>query len=207
MNRIVLARHASTYSSSSGRLLGWLDEDLSRQGRREARRLSRVLASELHIEPPCSRIVVTSDLLRASRTASVIARQISCEVHTLVALRERDFGEWSGWKISDLRREQPEVIDRFVRDPLSVDPASSEPMIAFRERVLSAWRLVVALAGRYNYIITVTHDGFMRLLLRELGFKECTTLPLYAIRPGARFQLWGRSPLSRWSLHSYKLTL
>lgn len=119
---LILARHASTEASEARRLLGALDEPLSKRGTQEAADLAHAIAARLDRAGLASADgrVLTSPLTRAVQTASVIAKALGWRMDVRDDFRERDFGTWAGRSIDELSRSAPIVAAQFVTDPLSV---------------------------------------------------------------------------------------
>lgn len=101
---LVLARHASTEASEARRLLGALDEPLSKRGTQEAADLSHAIAARVDRTGLASAYgrVLTSPLTRAVQTASVIAKALGWRMEMRDDFRERDFGTWAGNSIDEL---------------------------------------------------------------------------------------------------------
>src|SRR3954452_9365064 len=92
--RLVLVRHGQSTYNAQQRLQGQADPPLSDAGREEARRLAAVL-------PPFER-VVTSDLVRASETASLLGYPDAARD---ARWREIALGEWQGRSLSGFEDE------------------------------------------------------------------------------------------------------
>src|SRR3712207_4565787 len=92
--RLVLVRHGQSTYNAQQRLQGQADPPLSDTGRDEARALSSVL--------PAFEQVVTSDLVRASETASLLGYP-SAEQDP--RWREIALGEWQGRSLREFPDE------------------------------------------------------------------------------------------------------
>ena len=151
---------------------GWSDALLSEVGEAQAVRAGRALASA-GVKPG---LVGCSDLLRARRTAELLAGETGYEDPLLVdpELREQDLGNWNGLNRTEIKQRWPsELAERDLGEIGDVPGGETGP--AFAERCLGALaRLSVALfeageeAGE-EVAIAVTHGGVMIALERALG--------------------------------------
>lgn len=94
MHRLWLVRHGETASNASGQFQGHLDVPLNDRGRAQATALASVLA-----DVPFD-LVMTSDLLRAAETATLVVAGRH-EIETTIALREMHYGILQGVQYSD----------------------------------------------------------------------------------------------------------
>lgn len=198
---LILARHASTEASEARRLLGALDEPLSKRGTQEAADLAHAIAARLDRAGLASADgrVLTSPLTRAVQTASVIAKALGWRMDVRDDFRERDFGTWAGRSIDELTRSAPIVAAQFVKDPLSVNPDGAESMAEFQHRVFHCWAHVSETLRRNESIIVVTHDGPIRAILWSIGFYGVAAVPLYAI-PACSYTLLRRMSSLAWTV-------
>jgi broad specificity phosphatase PhoE len=151
---ILLARHGETDWNLERRVQGHSDTPLNETGRAQALALAQTLeGGELEA-------VYSSDLVRASDTARVIADRLGLDVTVLPELRERHFGTWEGMT-------DEEIFNRFpaAKSGSWGDGETKEEM---RERVLAALHRIADEhpGGR---VLVVTHGGPMRALLVECG--------------------------------------
>lgn len=90
MSVLLLARHGETDWTRDKRWQGHADPPLNERGREQARALAETLAN-VQLEA-----IYSSDLRRASETAALVAQRRDIEVRLDSALRENDFGNWTG---------------------------------------------------------------------------------------------------------------
>src|SRR5687768_13103713 len=92
MIRLLLVRHGESTWNAQSRWQGQADPPLSPLGERQAEEAAERLAQTASITE-----IWTSDLVRARRTAELIATQLGVpDVREEPRLRERDVGSWSG---------------------------------------------------------------------------------------------------------------
>ncbi len=156
--RILLIRHAETaqpeilHGSES-------DVDLSPRGERQAEALARVLVPE---RPDG---IVSSNMLRARKTAAAISRATALPVRIEPALRERAVGVLSGQPKSVGKIHLwPETVQAWLAGDTSYTTEGAESIDAVRARVLPAWQaLAEEFAGRK--LVVVAHGMMSRMLL------------------------------------------
>lgn len=99
MITLYLARHGETVDNARQVMQGQTQGELNAEGQRQAEELAKKLAAE-HFD-----VIMSSDLRRAKQTAEILARQYGLDVVTTPLLRERDWGDFTGRFIPDLRGE------------------------------------------------------------------------------------------------------
>lgn len=175
MTRVLVVRHGQSTWNAEHRWAGGGDPPLSELGRGEAR------AAAAELGPRAVWAVVTSDLLRASQTAEIIAQELGLPSPKLdCRLRERGAGEWTGLTSQEIEIRSPGQLEAW-RSGRIVDPHGSESWDAFRARVLTALNEVRtgALGPR---ILVVAHQGVLRVIESQLGVRLSHLGSLDAIR-------------------------
>lgn len=200
MTRLILVRHGVTSWNQAGRYQGHQDIPLSDLGRQQAQRVAERLADE-----PIG-VCLTSDLVRASETASIImAKRAVAPVRT-TALRELGFGEWEGLGSLEIAPRFPAAWEAWVRDPVAASPPNGETLQQLLERVLAVLLPVVALPTRqgephdwFAYradgrhapgqrqpaTLVVSHGGPIRVLLAHLLGLPLRSYWQFAVRPAS----------------------
>jgi len=97
MTRLFLVRHGETVDNARQLMQGQLQGALNAKGTAQAEDVARQLQDE-HFDA-----IIASDLRRAIQTAEIIARPHQLPVVTTPLLRERDWGDFTGRYIPDLR--------------------------------------------------------------------------------------------------------
>jgi len=155
--RLLLARHGETEWNRTGRFQGHADPPLSEIGREQAVALAESLAGD------GIRAIHTSDLLRASETARVVATRLGLPVVEDAGLREIDVGSWSGLTRDEIAARDPDGFKRWLRGEIGHDGETREQLT---ERVVAAVeRIAHAHAG--ETVLVVTHGGAIRALRRH----------------------------------------
>ena len=110
MIRLYLVRHGETIENASHILQGQSEGHLSDVGISQAREVAEKLKATTFD------LVISSDLTRARRTAEIINEFHHLPLFTSPLLRERDWGEFTGKKISEIR-VRPEEFPPSVENP------------------------------------------------------------------------------------------
>lgn len=106
---VVLMRHGQTPWNVARRLQGQADIDLDDVGVAQAVRAAGTVA---RMRPAA---IVSSDLVRARRTAEAVAEVLGLEVATDTRLRERAFGTWEGLNHAEIEGGWPEAYEIWSR--------------------------------------------------------------------------------------------
>ena len=162
MTEIVLIRHVET--DLAGKFCGHLDPNLNAAGEH---RLRSVIAE---IAPLGVRRIYSSDLRRASRTATVISEQIGVPVELRSGLREMHFGQWEGLTWNQIERTYPREAELWVREFPERPAPDGEAYRDFVARVEAEFKNVIA-QHKNAALAVVTHRGVMQYALtRFFGF-------------------------------------
>jgi broad specificity phosphatase PhoE len=142
--RLIFICHASTDAVRRSAFAA--DEPLDAIGQREA----TVLAGSV---PHADRIW-SSPELRARQTAQALGLNAVVEP----ALRDCDYGRWSGQSFEDVSAREPAAVAIWLRDPAAA-PHGGESLLAFMQRV-ATW-LGGQLSKRHQSIV-ITHAAVIR---------------------------------------------
>jgi len=145
----LLLRHGQTPMSVQKRYAGRSDVPLTETGVLQAAAAAKRLASA------GIGVIVTSPLLRATRTAQEVAEVTGANVVTDEGFRETDFGAWEGLTFAEVRQRWPAEVTAWLADS-AVAPPGGESLAEVSVRVTEALRRV--LAGRQQQtILIVSH--------------------------------------------------
>ena len=120
--RLIFICHAST--DAVRRSAFPADEPLDGIGKREAAALAGSV--------PLADQIWSSPELRARQTAQVLGLKAAVEP----ALRDCDYGKWSGQSFDDVSAREPDAVATWLRDPAAA-PHGGESLLAFMQRVAS----------------------------------------------------------------------
>ena len=164
MNFLTLIRHGETEWNSEGKVQGSVDVPLSAEGLRQAAEL----AERLRGEGEGFDLLYSSDLVRAAETARILAGRLGMPAPRLSPLlRELDCGEWEGRRIEDLKREEPELYERWLGDPAFRIPGG-ESMLDLRERASAFLQERKTELDGAERVLVVAHGLMNRMFLSVL---------------------------------------
>jgi probable phosphoglycerate mutase len=145
----LLLRHGQTPMSVQKRYAGRSDVPLTETGVLQAAAAAKRLASA------GIGVIVTSPLLRATRTAQEVAEVTGAPVVTDEGFRETDFGAWEGLTFAEVRRRWPAEMTAWLADA-AVAPPGGESLAEVSARVTGALRRVLA-DREQQTILIVSH--------------------------------------------------
>jgi probable phosphoglycerate mutase len=173
MALLLVARHGETTWNRDRRYQGQTDIPLNDVGRAQAHDLATDVERAWHarLSEPTRLLVVSSDLVRARDTAKAVASRFGAVVRVRRDLRERGMGVAEGRTWDELSRTEHAAAATAYKSHRDRDALpGSEPILAFRARVLSAARAIAAEAdarAEHGLAIVVTHGGALHQLLEE----------------------------------------
>ncbi len=149
---LYVVRHGNTAWNRAGRLQGQIDVELSDAGCSEAKRLADALAP-VHFEAAYS-----SDLRRCVQTAEIVLDGRGVPLTTNPALREEDFGAWTGKAHAEIARLWPDQWKARERDRIHARPEGGESLGDLERRVMPCLEKIAEDHPRGN-VLVVTHGG------------------------------------------------
>ena len=165
MSRLLLLRHGESTWNAEHRWQGWADPPLSPRGEGQAAAAARWLAGG---DDPFA-VVASSDLVRARRTAEIVAGALGLELAAAdPGLRERDVGHWTGLTTDEIRRDWPTELADWRAGRRSAAPGG-EPEAALVARVVAGLGALAASLPAGAAAVVVTHGGVVRAVERHLG--------------------------------------
>lgn len=161
VTRFALLRHAKTEWNLKKRIQGQTDSPLTGEGENQAREWGRIL-KRLEWD-----LIITSDTGRARETASLINLSLDVQVIHDSRLREQDWGLWTGKTLTQVKKEEPRLLEEQERSGWKFTPPGGE----IREDVLK--RSISALSDANNKwrgekILVVTHEGVIKSIISHL---------------------------------------
>jgi broad specificity phosphatase PhoE len=135
--RVILVRHGETQWNRERRCQGFTDVPLSEVGLEQAERLSRALSRE------SLAAVFSSDLIRARKTAEIIARPHQLPVQVDARLRELNQGILEGQNMEGLLAHHAELLKAWMADPAHTQMPQGESLLEIQARGWAAIREIV----------------------------------------------------------------
>ena len=161
---LLFIRHAET--DMAGTFCGHSDPPVNHRGHQQ---ISNLLHQLQHV--PID-IVHTSDLVRATTTAAILAHAHGTKIVTNTDLREIHFGMWEGLTWQRVQAADPTSAQRWIDCFPNLPAPDGESFAVFQQRVLTAVNTLHRQTDHRHGAI-VTHAGVMRVVLEALcGFSQ-----------------------------------
>jgi len=154
--RVVLWRHGRTTWNAERRFQGQTDIDLDDVGVAQAEQAARLLTG-LHPS-----VIMSSDLVRARRTAEALATLTGLTVLLDPDLRETFAGDWEGLVWGDINERFAAEIARWPDDPHLRAGGHGETRIEVAERMVRAIGSGLRDVPAGGTLIVTTHGGAAR---------------------------------------------
>jgi probable phosphoglycerate mutase len=171
VRRLLLVRHGQSLWNAEGRWQGWLDVPLTADGEAQAQARGEALVAAGIVVPT----IFTSDLLRARRTAEIIAAVTGAALVVDERLRERNGGDWQGHTAAEIDERWPGARDQWRRGELHAPPGgeSDDEVLARFDAALAD---VMAATDDEHDALIVTHGGVLRIIAFRAGADASTVV-------------------------------
>ncbi|MBW4699972.1 MAG: histidine phosphatase family protein [Aphanocapsa lilacina HA4352-LM1] len=157
--RLLLVRHGETEWNRMERFQGQIDVPLNDQGRAQAEQAAAFLK-----EMPITR-AFSSPLLRPKATAEAILRfHPGVALELVPALQEICHGQWEGKFREEIDLLFPGELDRWQREPHSVQMPEGENLTQVWERATAAWSGIVRGVDS-GVALVVAHDAINKAIV------------------------------------------
>lgn len=165
-NRIVLIRHGEPESSAKGKCYGKLDVGLSPNGRQQIEQTAKLL------ERFKVAAVYSSPRVRATESAKIIAEKYGLTVEAREDFAEIDFGDFEGLEYEEVERLFPEIYQKWMNQPTTVEFPNGESFALMQTRVLRATN-ELKLRHANEAFAVISHGGTNRIVLAHaLGMQN-----------------------------------
>lgn len=174
MGSLILARHATTAASASGRNLGGRsDAPLAPVGERLAAGLAASLAAELAELPHDEMRIVSSPARRCRSTLAPVAARLGLEMADAriePGLLEIDYGAWDGLTAEECLARDPELRAAWLDDPYATRCPEGESGADVAARALPVIEMLSSwvAAARARCAIVMAHNHVNRIVLTHL---------------------------------------
>ena len=158
MTKIILVRHGLTLWNTERKIQGHSNVELAPEGIAQA----ELLAKNFPLENISA--IYSSDLNRAKVTAETLAKKFNLPVQFEKNLREANWGDWEGKKLSDIEKIDPVNYEKFFRNPEEVQIKNAETFAQLQARAFSAVKKIIAAHPEENIII-VAHGAINRTII------------------------------------------
>lgn len=166
-----MIRHGESTWNVEHRWQGWLDAPLTAFGEEQAAQRARELAHDGLLP----RAVYSSDLVRARRTAEIVAAHVEAPVITEPGFRERHGGEWQGKTGREIDVTWPGLRAAWRRGELDAPPGGETDAQALA-RFDAALHRALAHVGD-GLLMIVTHHGVLRVVATRAGADIHAVIP------------------------------
>ena len=166
--KVYLMRHGEVANGGEKRYNGHIDVDITARGVEQMHRLAGLLTGN-NIT-----VVYSSDLIRSTKGAEIVARSVGATVFPLKDLRERSVGAWEGLTAEEIKARFPSDYVAWRADLLNYRPPGGECLQDVKERILPVYRRLV-LAHPDQEVAMLLHGGVNRVILLTRFVWTCRT--------------------------------
>ncbi len=153
--KVVFWRHGRTEWNAQRRFQGQTDIPLDQVGLDQANEAARLLVG---LRPAR---IISSDLVRASRTAQALSELANVEVETFVGLRETNAGIWEGLTREELVANHGDELAAWAAGS-NLRPGGGETRTEVAQRVIEVINQELTTVGDHETLVVVTHGGSAR---------------------------------------------
>jgi broad specificity phosphatase PhoE/2'-5' RNA ligase len=147
---IYIVRHGLTSLNEEDRLRGWLDVELSDEGKKQAKHIAKFF-KDIKIDK-----IFSSDLIRAVQTAEPISEISKVEIQKTPNLRPINFGELQGKLIKDVEPEM-EKIQEIWKNNLNEPAYNGESFLDFQNRNITIFEEILGRSKSGENIVIAAH--------------------------------------------------
>lgn len=158
MLELILIRHGETEANVKNACIGRTDVDLTGRGLRQMQSLARVFHSD------DITAVYSSPLKRAVKSAEAINKYHNLPIEKLEGLAERDYGAWENKTYAEIKEENTEEYEEWLKDWLNYSMPMGESIKEAFDRNVEAIKKIIE-KNPSGKVIAVTHLGVIRNLL------------------------------------------
>jgi probable phosphoglycerate mutase len=153
--KVVFWRHGRTQWNAQRRFQGQTDIPLDEVGLEQAHEAARLLAG---LRPAR---IISSDLIRASRTAQALSELVNVDVETFTGLRETNAGTWEGQTRDELIANHGDELAAWAAGS-NLRPGGGETRMEVAQRVIAVIDQEIVHVKENETLMVVTHGGSAR---------------------------------------------
>ena len=118
-------------------------------------------------EKPQWEHIISSPLSRCLKFSEALAETMSINYSVVDNLKEIGFGSWEGRTPEDIKTNEGDALENFLRDPVNNRPEGAEPLDDFANRV---WTVYEEIAEQYRgqHVLVVAHAGVIRAITSKI---------------------------------------
>lgn len=160
---LVLLRHGQSVWNQQNIFTGWVDVELSEQGRQEAEH-AKILLKDYQFDE-----VFCSSLKRAQETARIVLGDHKAKVFCDAALNERRYGELEGKNKDEVRAQFGAEQVKIWRRSFLARPPGGESLADTCARVVPFYeREIKPLLKKGHTVLVAAHGNSLRALVKHL---------------------------------------
>ncbi len=156
MALILLVRHGQTDENVSGHISGQGPAPLNARGQEQAKLAGQVLAP-LNITR-----LISSPVVRASQTATIINAHLQVGIEQEADLREVGYGDWEGQTFQAVRNSN--AFRLAMNDPINAVFPNGESLVSVQQRGVRVVETIRQGAAK-DVVVLVSHGDVIRTLV------------------------------------------
>jgi broad specificity phosphatase PhoE len=158
---IYFIRHGESVGNREERFRGQYDFELNEAGLQQAEALQKELSTRK------LQVIYSSPLKRALQTSEILSRRM-IPVKTDDGFTNIHLGSWENQPKAEIRRKYPELWQRWITRPESLDFEGMETLARVQERSFKAFYKLVKAHQTEDFIAIVTHRAVLKPLFAAL---------------------------------------
>jgi len=174
---LYIVRHCKTDYNDQQRSQGKTDLPLNESGMRQAealrRRFSNMALDAIHSSP----------LKRAMQTAHLIGDEHKLVPKSSEGLMELDQGELEGMDMSDMTRNFPDLLKKWIENPADTVLPGGESMRALQNRAWAAIESIVKSHQSDSHVVAVSHNLAICTLICKLLYIDLRDFRRFRLHP------------------------
>jgi 2,3-bisphosphoglycerate-dependent phosphoglycerate mutase len=172
--QLLIIRHGQSEADLLGVHEGRADYPLTELGETQAKKMAKFIAK--HYPPD---VILTSPLKRAHQTASLLQKEIECEL-----VIEADLMEFNNGVLAGMLREEAAIKYPLPKNgrPVHVPIPEGESELDFRFRAERIFHTITNEYREYNRVAIVSHGGLISNFIKS--FLQLPTTNHYAFATG-----------------------
>ncbi len=111
--------------------------------------------------------IISSPLSRCLKFSEALADSLNVQFSVEDSLKEIGFGCWEGRTPEDIKSNEGDALENFLRDPVNQRPDGAEPLNDFAERI---WTIYTGIAEQYRgqHVLIIAHAGVIRAISSKI---------------------------------------
>ena len=158
MTKFLIIRHGQSEANLLDVFAGNFDAPLTERGLCQAQRTAEYIKENYKVDK-----VVASDLKRAFVTGKTLSDMLGLEITSTSELREISAGDWEGVPFTTIKKEYPEIYDKWFRDMSNCRTPNGESVRELGDRIFGCFKRL-AEENPDSTVAVATHATPIRVL-------------------------------------------